>query len=1007
MKMNRKFIIDKEVNLLNEDFLETKHYSNNLTRVIRNTEEGKVFTIGLFGSWGSGKSSIIETTKKEIEETKEDNTKFIVYDAWQYANDSFRRMFLRKIRKELGFEETELLKKFYENESADISNKLQLSTSKLATTLTCFIAVMIVLMIIPNSLVGYDYKFPIYSILSILSLLITIVSGSFSQLKVSITKPLFFAPEQFEDCFKQMISLSLKKYNWVKEKVYVICGVKFLRNLDKIVIVIDNIDRCNNDVAYQLLTDIKTFLGNENYNVVFIIPVDDEALRKHLFISHKLDDEDISVNEKEEFLRKFFNLTIRIKPYHETDMFTFVKKINEKYALGFNNATLMLSSKEYSTNPRRVLQLFNNLSSELSNYSEEFSKENESIICATLILKEEFGSHYKMILKNPSLLIKAEAIFSNPESESAKRINRFIRISQTIFSKANEKILLEILTNTKNIFNWISDEVKDAIESFHVEKIVQLYTDNSESITDYLLHQIRVQNENNLTDQLCLYFDIVAKINVEKSVSVDTNLLYNQVFHGQLSNILTYSKDYDILCKYALIQEQQGSNVLKNKSISFILDFTNHDAFKFDLFQAALSNYQDEKSCIRLSEKYHEFFEKIDYPLNKLKKVQFDCLINDAFSIQLINEVQKPINHSQSINNLITIFKNKSNITTNVCIKLFGKFVEIINDDRISNLPFGNLIKTIEIINSIICHIPDKILLKSKEDIEILYHAVFGARKKPNINYPNFRNYDTTVYLIDEALEENEQQLQVCIDFLINGYRISENCNSINDELRKLDNARDKLNPSLIKILNKGFSLNNLSDFILSDKNYNSTDSLQLIEHCLFLNDSNYYKNDFVSGREKINSLLEYGFNNKSQNISDLIGKLIDNEIFKNIIIEVLSTKTSEFINHQPKKVLIELVASFNKENANEYENNFPFLSAIANSGTENQNSILIRLLITLLENGGNIDQILNVIDDIKKVKSTDKNVLKSHLVSYLENNLEEINDLSKNKLEDQIRKLN
>ncbi|MGA9111032.1 MAG: P-loop NTPase fold protein, partial [Smithella sp.] len=90
-----------------------------MSKIIKNSEPNKVFTIGLFGNWGAGKSSIIKTSQHEIEDQK---LKFITYDAWQYINDSFRRMFLRKLREELKYEETDLMKKFYENESTDIGN---------------------------------------------------------------------------------------------------------------------------------------------------------------------------------------------------------------------------------------------------------------------------------------------------------------------------------------------------------------------------------------------------------------------------------------------------------------------------------------------------------------------------------------------------------------------------------------------------------------------------------------------------------------------------------------------------------------------------------------------------------------------------------------------------------------------------------------------------------------------------------------------------------------------
>ena len=39
--------------------------------------------------------------------------------------------------------------------------------------------------------------------------------------------------------------------------------------LDKLIIVIDNLDRCETGVVYSMLTDIKTFLGAEKYDVVY------------------------------------------------------------------------------------------------------------------------------------------------------------------------------------------------------------------------------------------------------------------------------------------------------------------------------------------------------------------------------------------------------------------------------------------------------------------------------------------------------------------------------------------------------------------------------------------------------------------------------------------------------------------------------------------------------------------------------------------------------------------
>jgi predicted KAP-like P-loop ATPase len=116
-----KFLIDKEVNLNTDDLLKTSSYSKALYEVINSAPTDAAFTIGLFGEWGSGKSSIVKTVGEEFSTTKK--IKFVVYDAWKYSNDSFRRMFLLKLQQDLGFERTEKFDSFYRNKTSDVSVK--------------------------------------------------------------------------------------------------------------------------------------------------------------------------------------------------------------------------------------------------------------------------------------------------------------------------------------------------------------------------------------------------------------------------------------------------------------------------------------------------------------------------------------------------------------------------------------------------------------------------------------------------------------------------------------------------------------------------------------------------------------------------------------------------------------------------------------------------------------------------------------------------------------------
>ena len=66
--MLRRLIIDKERDLeIENDLLGTKCYANQLSDIIQNTSAEQAYTIGLYGRWGSGKSTIIKTAKHKLE----------------------------------------------------------------------------------------------------------------------------------------------------------------------------------------------------------------------------------------------------------------------------------------------------------------------------------------------------------------------------------------------------------------------------------------------------------------------------------------------------------------------------------------------------------------------------------------------------------------------------------------------------------------------------------------------------------------------------------------------------------------------------------------------------------------------------------------------------------------------------------------------------------------------------------------------------------------------------
>lgn len=105
-------------NVTDLDFLGFDVHANLIKELIKD-EKMLPLTIGLFGDWGSGKSSILEVLKKDIE--KEPKTACIYFNGWVFEGyDDAKAALLETILKE--FEDE---KKFGEEIKDDIKKLAQ------------------------------------------------------------------------------------------------------------------------------------------------------------------------------------------------------------------------------------------------------------------------------------------------------------------------------------------------------------------------------------------------------------------------------------------------------------------------------------------------------------------------------------------------------------------------------------------------------------------------------------------------------------------------------------------------------------------------------------------------------------------------------------------------------------------------------------------------------------------------------------------------------------------
>lgn len=310
------------------------------------------FTLGLFGKWGSGKSFIIYKINEIIKNDK--SIIFLNLDVWKYSGFPLLRCILFDINDQLKklAEKDELLKEYKDGISDDgkllteslycdeiydreifINSKEQIKNIKeyfcnnwrILLLSSMIVAAFIGIQYLPPNLKEVKIFSLANPILTGLTAFISFIGGLaffsdwFKKPIQEIGQMLFFnhkiknfhekanfSPEQFENLFKKHIVDKLKKIG------------------KKVVIVFDNIDRCEHRVAYETLSTIKTYMNCSD--CFYIIPCDDDAIKHYLSNANGENQLDkFYRNFADEFIDKLFQTYIRIPVLKEVDRDSYIR----------------------------------------------------------------------------------------------------------------------------------------------------------------------------------------------------------------------------------------------------------------------------------------------------------------------------------------------------------------------------------------------------------------------------------------------------------------------------------------------------------------------------------------------------------------------------------------------------------------------------------------------------------------------------------------------------------
>lgn len=695
--MNKNVKIEN-INLNDKDYLLNKIYSDELLEKINSyfeSNEKNPLYIGIIGTWGSGKSTIVNTTLSCLDE----DVKKFVYDAWKYEDDSFRRTFINALLNQSGINRLsphykEIKDSLYEDYSISSNSiieriKLSKEKDKKYNTLKDYILafIIIVLVILSGFIVAENYN----SILGMLfSLLGTI--GLFNVLYSTTTysKSKLFSPEQFYSAFIKIITNSKCKKN---------------------IIFIDNLDRCDSETLMLTLKSIKGFYLDEedikNFKgekVVFIIPLDINSINK----AYKEEN-------YEYYIDKIFDELIYLKLATNTDKMDFINNILNEYNelqeyFPFSVRNIVAISN--INTPREIIRIINSYMNEYSiilkkNGTEFISKENNrEYLMKNVIINKKYPKLEELAYTN---LYEFTAILTNViTSEREKEINRIYGDGCVNFLKITKDIkpsnYFEFYFNQKNKKYSIPQKVEQdilagtfkSINEVDKAQIVNYFKESIYWDVQYHLWKINIKNKFNSLIQLYRK-DFFSDDDV-KNILLKWNefLLINEDFYNEL----IYSNDIKFEDLLFFNRINTNKNYMYKKIISGLIK----NMFKYseeDIF---------EKTSILFNEEYVEFSEQeeIEYLNKHILKVISKQLVNEERYNKIIrtnsiiyispDNIKKIINNIRNVEDFIKIIDsiNKYNYIYNSDIK--DIIIQNINSKCSNILQFEEVKKILEIV---------------------------------------------------------------------------------------------------------------------------------------------------------------------------------------------------------------------------------------------------------------------------------------------------------------------
>lgn len=387
--MNIRFVADRPVIDESEDLLDYKIFAEKIKTAIYKTPPP--FVYGLFGDWGTGKTSILKMVEKLLNKEVDEPTEDILYvpiwfDVWEYENEisvmyPLLHMIKKSHKQRLGqhLSETSFVEK---SKTFGKAMVLTGADGLLRATTKKVFGEAIKLADVTSSLASLeDFGSQVEGILSTYVNTVEQIKKDFSSLLTSYAEDL--------------------------SKLPVIQKAKIEKHNIKFVILIDDLDRCLPETTITILEGIKNYLSVEQ--AIFFLGINHKVIFKA--IKWKYNGMDINGRD---YLEKIINMPFSV-PIPSTQLISkFAKKmINEQVRALTDYGTLWQPHIDTVINvfgqvglsaPRKIKRILNNCILFIDTYRDTLNNYHIEDVTKLLIIADYFPEFFALLSTQQSKL---------------------------------------------------------------------------------------------------------------------------------------------------------------------------------------------------------------------------------------------------------------------------------------------------------------------------------------------------------------------------------------------------------------------------------------------------------------------------------------------------------------------------------------------------------------------------------------------------------------------------